>query len=154
MQENQQPSAFISYSHKNKKELEMLRKHLKYLEQKNQLRIWDDKSIHPGAKWRQAIEDALTSAKVAVLLVTADFLASDFITEEELPVLLQAAREGNLTLLSIVISPCAFHETPLAEFQAANDQPLTLMPKAKRDEAWAQIAKMITTALLKTKGTK
>jgi internalin A len=154
MQEGPQPSAFISYSHKNKKELAELRKHLKYLEQKNQLNIWDDKSIQPGAKWRQAIETALASAKVAVLLVTAEFLASDFIAKEELPVLLKAAQEGKLTLLSIIVSPCLFDETLLAEFQTANDQPLALMSKGKREEAWTQIAKKITTALLQATETE
>lgn len=154
MQEGQQSQAFISYSHKNQKDLAALRTHLKYLEQKNQLSIWDDKSIRPGAKWRQAIEAALAEAKVAVLLVSAEFLASDFITEVELPVLLQAAQEGKLTLLSIIISPCLIHETPLAEFQMLNTQPLSLLSKGKREEAWTQIATKITAALLQTTETE
>ena len=141
------PQAFISYSHRNKKELETLRKHLRYLEQQKQVSIWDDTRIQSGDDWLAAIEEALAHATVAVLLVTADYLASDFIREQELPVLLRAAREGKLRLLSILVETCLFHETPLARFQALNEQPLELLPKAKRDQAWVSIAEKIIAAL-------
>ena len=142
----QRSSAFISYSHKDKSALEMLKQHLKYLEEKYQLRIWDDQRIAPGAKWRNEIQAELATAKVAILLVSADFLASAFIMQEELPLLLRAAQEGSITLLSIVLRPCLFEETPLVQFQAFT-QPLSAMTKARREATLGQIAKAITAAL-------
>lgn len=140
---------FISYSHKNKRELEMLRSHLTYLEHTHNLQVWDDQSILPGMRWRDALDTALQTAKVAVLLVSADFLASDFIAKEELPVILKAAQEGKLVIISIVLSSCSFAATPLAAYQAF-DRPLSLMSKAKRDEVLSQIVQEITNALLRT----
>jgi hypothetical protein len=64
---------FLSYSHKDKNYLDLVRTHLKYLEDKYQMHIWDDQQIAPGARWRQAIETALAEASVAVLLVSADW---------------------------------------------------------------------------------
>ncbi len=138
---------FISYSHKNKRELEMLRTHLKYLEEKYVLNVWDDQSIQPGMKWREEIERARQAAKVAVLLVSAEFLASEFIAQQELPVLLKAAESGTLTLISVVLSTCLFDETPLTKFQAF-EKPLNGMTKAKREATLGQVAKRVAAALL------
>ena len=143
-------NAFICYSHKDKRYLELLKRHLKYPEEKYQLKIWDDQSIQPGQKWQHALNVALAEAQVAVLLVSAYFLSSEFITKEELPVLLKAAQEEKITLIPVLISHCLIDETPLAKFKAANSTPLTWMSKGKREEALSQIAKQILEALLQT----
>ena len=140
-------NAFISYSHRDKKHLEDLKRHMSYLEKKYQLHIWDDRMIPPGGRWRDTIETALVSAKVGILLVSTDFLASDFIMNEELPFLLQATQERNLQLLSIIVRPCLFEETPLSAFQLLNTTPLTLMSKAKCEDVLRQIAMKISRVL-------
>ena len=76
---------FISYSHKDRKYVERLQVHLKPFVRSGQVEIWDDTKIQVGMNWSEAIRRALASAKVAILLISADYLASDFIALDELP---------------------------------------------------------------------
>ncbi|HYR10634.1 MAG TPA: toll/interleukin-1 receptor domain-containing protein, partial [Longimicrobium sp.] len=112
---------FISYSHADAEWLERLQKHLKPL-QREGIEVWDDTRLKAGEQWREEIREALAKTKVAVLLISADFLASDFIVTNELPPLLKAAEEDGATILPVIISPCRFtREASLSRFQAVND---------------------------------
>ena len=80
---------------------ERLRVHLGLLERRN-IKIWTDKDIAPGMKWQDEIEDALSRTKVAVLMISTDFLSSDFITKQELPPLLAAAQSEGVEILPVI----------------------------------------------------
>src|SRR5690348_9872339 len=112
--------AFISYSHQDKKFMGELRRHLDYLEREGKINVWDDTKIKPGSNWREEINAAIKSVKVAILLVSADFLASKFIATNELPPLLAAARQDGCTILPVILKPCLFKFSNLKQFQAVN----------------------------------
>jgi hypothetical protein len=140
---------FISYSHKDKKWLERLQTHLGPLARAG-LKFWDDTKIKPGAVWREEIKRALDSAKAAVLLVSADFLASDFIDKNELPPLLDAAEKEGAKILSIIVSPCRFSETEsLSRFQSMNppSYPLTGMGRDAQEDVFYRTSKAVEDAL-------
>ena len=77
------------------------------------LRLWDDFQIQPGDKWREEIETAQAAAKVALLLVSSNFLASEFVTNSELPQLLMAAEEEGLRILWVPLRPSLVRRTPI-----------------------------------------
>lgn len=119
---------FISYSHEDRSYLDRLKVHLKGAERIAEIDIWDDNKIKSGDLWRKEIEDALQSASSAILLVSADFIASDFIANNELPPLLQKAKEKGARIIPVIVKPCLFTSHPeLSVFQAINDPSRTLI---------------------------
>ena len=137
---------FISYSHADKEWLERLKRHLKPLVREGNLDCWDDTHIRPGDDWKQEIQNALDTAQVAVLLISADFFASDFIDETELPPLLDAAKAKGVRILPVILSASRFARNPgLARFQAVNppSRPLNEMPQAEQEKVLDRLAHAI-----------
>jgi hypothetical protein len=125
----------------------MLQVHLAPLERSGVIVRWDDTKIAPGRKWREEIAGAIRSARVAVLLVSAHFMASEFIAKNELPPLLEAAEHEGTVILPVVISPCVIGS--LSEFQAVNSpsKPLVDLGRGDRDRVWVKLIEAITAAL-------
>ena len=146
----QRTKLFISYSHQDSHWLERLQVYLKPLEREGLIVRWDDTRIKPGMRWQEEIKQALASTKVAVLLISADFLASDFITEHELPPLLQAAEQDGALILPVIVGFCRFEKDPeLSQFQAVNaaDQPLIALKGAAQEKLLWSVAEAIEDAL-------
>lgn len=136
---------FISYSHNDKRWLDKLKTNLIPLQRDGTISVWDDTVIKPGQIWKEEIKNALARAKVAVLLVSSDFLASKFIAENELPPLLAASEKEGLTILWVPVRPSHYERTVIAKYQAAHDpaKPLSGMNRAKQDSALVEIVKKI-----------
>jgi len=105
--------------------------------------------VLPGAIWREEINKALLCAKVAILLVSADFLASKFIAENELPPLLAAARIDGAIILPVILSPCRFTDTELSQFQAVNSpsKPIISMSLNDKERIWDKVAETVKDAM-------
>jgi internalin A len=102
--ENMPPDlVFISYSHEDTKWREELEKHLKPYLRASSIKSWSDKQISSGTEWLTEIKAARTNTKVAVLLVTPDFIASDFVHEYELGPFLKEAKQGGVRILSRLV---------------------------------------------------
>ena len=138
---------FISYSHKDAKWLEKLKQFLLPLEQQGFISVWDDTEIRPGAAWLDEIRDAIGLARVAVFLVSQDFVNSPFINEKELPALIEAATGRGCLIFWIAVSSSTFEATPLAKYQAASSTPLDLMSEAEQNKVLADISRKLKAAI-------
>jgi hypothetical protein len=125
---------FVSYSHNDKKLFLEFKKMLAPAIRRGVVDIWDDTKIATGAHWKEEIEKALQSAKIAVLLVSPNFLDSEFISKHELPPLLKAAQDEGVTIFWIYLDYCLYDQTEIAGYQAAHDvsRPLSALSKPER----------------------
>ncbi|WP_322480505.1 TIR domain-containing protein [Thermogemmatispora sp.] len=140
---------FICYAHEDRKWLKQLRRFLAPIEQKGLFDLWDDTLISAGSRWKEKLEDAIARAGVAIVLVSAKLLASDFVMTNQLPKLLERARLAGTLIIPIIVSPCLFEESELQHFEPANDpqKPLALLPKPAQEQALTNIARRITAAV-------
>jgi hypothetical protein len=141
---------FVSYSHKDiawRDQLELVLKPL--MKATDSLDFWADNRIQPGADWFKDISYALATSRVAVLLVSAEFLASDFIRDHELPAILNAANLGEVLLFWLYLSPALYDASPLAQYQAAHDltKPLEGLSKVEQRTVLTDVARKIKTAV-------
>jgi hypothetical protein len=111
--------------------------------------VWDDMLIQPGQAWEVEIKQALDRARVAVLLVSPSFLASEFIAENELPPLLNAAKSKGLKIIWISLSASLYKDTEIAKYRAVHDpdQPLDSLADAERNRVLVAACEAIKLAL-------
>ncbi|HXU33078.1 MAG TPA: TIR domain-containing protein [Thermoanaerobaculia bacterium] len=106
-------SVFVSYSHKDGVWKDRLLRHFKALEQQGlEVTAWHDREIPGGGDWEAQIRAAMAAADAAVLLVSADFLASKFINEVEVPFLLARRANESLPVIPVVVLPCSWKLVP------------------------------------------
>ena len=147
--------AFISYSHKDEpKWLDSLLTHIAFVKQSG-AQVWTDHDIDVGDLWHDTIQTALWRARIAILLVTPNFLNSSYILSQELPNMLKAAKTDGSTIFWIPVKPSSVAETEISQFQAAHPpaHPLSGLHGAKRDEAFVRIAAELSKSLDSAKGT-
>jgi hypothetical protein len=139
---------FVSYAHANEQHRRGLAPRLKILEKRGLISVWDDHAIAAGDAWRNEIEEQLRIAEIIVLLVTDDFLASDFIQNVELKQAFERHKTGDLRIIPIIVQHCLWKDSELAEIQVlpAGGKPLTAW--GDQAEAYVQIAEQIRDAAI------
>ena len=102
------PVVFVSYSHKDETEKESLVAHLRVLESTGAIELWVDDRIAGGADWEEEIERAIEKAHVAILLISANFLISDFILRKEVRSFLERRKNEGLIVFPVIAKACAW----------------------------------------------
>ena len=136
---------FISYSQEDKQWLKRLQTMIKPLEKSLEVSFWDDTQLKSGVLRKDKIQSVLTAARVAVLLVSPNFLESNFTAEYQLPQLLEMAKKAGLQIIWICLSDCLYEETRIADYQAAHNisEPLDVIYERSKGEL-NQILKSIS----------
>ena len=142
---NSSKSIFISYAHEDRKWVEELNKFIVPWIRNKRIKLWEDSKISIGSKWKDEINYALDEANVAVLLVTKDFLNSQFIVNYELPIVFDRVENNRLKLIWIAIGYSSYKASKLKEYQSANDpeKPIEDLRKTERDKIFTDIAEKI-----------
>jgi TIR domain len=137
------PKVLVSYARADVAFFEEISAHLSILQRKGLIQLWHEGRISAGEAWADANWSEIQSSDIFILLVSADFLASGFVWDCELPLILKRQQEGKATVIPIIIRPCLWLGSPLAKFQALPSDGKPLALSQNPDKAWLAIAKQV-----------
>jgi hypothetical protein len=143
---------FISYSHRDERYREQLVSHLAGLRRQGVIADWHDRKIVPGEQWRDAIDQELDDADCVLLLVSSDFLASDYCYSIEMQRTLGKHRQGRVLVIPVIVRPADWQHTPLGELEALPKDAKPVVEWARRDRAWLNVIEGIRRALAPSAG--
>jgi len=138
---------FCSYAREDEEHLNVLREWLSGLKRQGLIEWWHDREIVPGWEWEEAIDKRLRTADIILLLVTSDFLGSDYVYEKEIRTAIERYERHEALVIAIIVRPALWQDTPLNKFQLLpkDAKPITRWPD--RDEAWLNVTEGIQKAV-------
>ncbi|BBH40776.1 hypothetical protein myaer102_33600 [Microcystis viridis NIES-102] len=139
---------FISYSHRDEKLRETLGLHLASLQRQGVIKSWHDRKISAGTEWKQAIDENLNSAEIILLLISENFIASDYCYDLEMERAIARHDAGEARVIPIILKPVDWSGAPFGKLQALpkNAKPVTTW--SNRGEAFLNIAEGIRQAAM------
>lgn len=140
---NEVVEIFFSYAHEDEELRDQLAKHLKLMERQGLIESWYDREITGGQEWQGQIDQHLESADVILLLISSDFIASDYCSDIEMKRAMERHAEGKARVIPVILRDADWKEAPFGKLQAypKNAQPITSWDN--RDEAFAHVARGI-----------
>lgn len=138
---------FFSYSHRDEEFKDELVNHLSILQRQGVIDGWHDRLISPGSEWDREIDDYLNSADIILLLISADFLASNYCWGVEVKRALERHEAGEACVIPIVVRAVNWKNTPLAKLQALPKNAKPIRSWEDRDEAFTNVSEGIELAV-------
>ncbi|REG82289.1 TIR domain-containing protein [Algoriphagus antarcticus] len=134
------PRIFLSYAHADEDLKKELDKHLMPLKRSGKIETWDDRELIAGQEWNEEILAELNRAEIILLLVSKDFIASQYIWEKELETAMKRHENGTAKVVPVIIKNCLWQDMPFAKLQALprNAKPVTNYENP--DDAFTEIA--------------
>ncbi|NEP19240.1 MAG: toll/interleukin-1 receptor domain-containing protein, partial [Leptolyngbya sp. SIO4C1] len=108
---------FISYSHKDEVLKDEVLRHLRILQREGEINTWQDQDIEAGTEWATEIKENLEKAQIVLLLITSNFLASDYCYETEMQRAVQRHHEGTARVIPIILKPCSWQYSIFSRLQ-------------------------------------
>lgn len=136
-------AVFCSYAHEDEVLRDELHKRLKILERGQLIRVWHDRRILPGGDWGREIDEQLRSADLILLLISPDFLASEYANDIEVTLAMQRHKKGQAVVVPVILRPSPWESTEFAQLQALPKDGLPVTKWPDRDDAYLDIARGI-----------
>jgi hypothetical protein len=131
---------FYCYARADEEALKHLQKQLKLLERQHLIETWHDRQIVPGTDYAQEIAVHLNQAQVIILLVSPDFLESEYCSGKEMARALQLHREAKVRVVPVLLHPCFWNLTPLKDLQTLPDNGKPVSKWPNQHGAWHNVA--------------
>lgn len=138
---------FFSYSHADENLRDLLERHLSALLRQGIITAWHDRRITAGKDFAESIDENINLADVILLLISPDFIASDYCYEIEMRRAMERQGKGNARVIPVILRPCDWHELPFGKLLAApkDGRPITKWPDM--DDAFLDVVRAIKNAL-------
>jgi TIR domain len=134
---------FIAYSHIDKDLKSRLLGHLKPLERQGLISTWHDQEIRPGDEWDEEIADELDDADIILLLISVDFINSEYCADVELDRALELHANGDARVIPVILRSCLWNKMPFAKLQALPNDGHAINTWRDQDEAFVSVAESI-----------
>ena len=139
---------FYSYAHEDEALIRELRTHLSILKREGLIREWYDRDITAGAEWKGQIDQHLNVAGVILLLISADFLASDYCYDVEMTRTLERHGQGEARVIPVILREVeGWQRAPFGKLQSLPTDGKPVTSWNIRDEAFANVARGIRNAI-------
>jgi replicative DNA helicase len=132
---------FYSYSHKDEELRNTLETHLSGLKRQGVTVDWHDRRILASQNWEAEIDSHIDNADIILLLISPDFIASDYCYGRELARALERHEANEAKVVPIILRPVDLTGAPFAEFQALPQDAKPITTWANQDEAWLDVSK-------------
>lgn len=142
---------FFSYSHQDDEYRDELVKHLSMLRRQSVNVLWHDRKIGAGEEWKNEIDEHLNSARIILLLVSPDFLASDYCYDVEVKRALARHQAGEASVIPVILRSCEWEHTSFGKLQALPQGGTPVKKWKDQDEAFLNVARGIREAVEKLK---
>jgi hypothetical protein len=136
-------NAFISYSHKDESLRNELESHLAMLKRSGAISTWHDRRIAAGSEFDSEISNQLETAQIILLLISADFLSSNYCYDIEMGRAMEKHGDGSAVVVPVILRPCDWHSSPFGKLMATPPDGKAVTMFANQDEAFTSIAKEI-----------
>jgi TIR domain len=139
--------AFLSYSHRDERFRKALEAHLAMLKRNGVLGLWHDRRIGPGENLDDEIDSNLRTADLILLLVSPDFIASDYCYSTELRLAMELHAAGKARVVPVILRPVEWSDAPFSKMMALPTDGKPISTWRNRDEAYVDVARGIRKVL-------
>lgn len=140
-------SLFFSYTHKDEVLRDELETHLTLLKRQGHIQVWHDRRINAGDDVDETISSQLNSADIILLLVSADFISSNYCYSKEMERALERHEAGEARVIPVILRPCDWHTAPFGKLLAAPKDGRAVTSWPDKDEAFTDVARQVRLAL-------